>query len=322
LADLNHKPQLLFVVGPTASGKTALAVEIAERMGAEIISADSVQIYSELKIGSARPSEEELSRVKHHLVGHVSVAADYTAGDFEREAREILARNPTKSYLVVGGSGFYVQALEKGMYPIFKADEGVRNELEARADKLGLEGLHRELEERDPEAARKIAPQDRYRIIRALEILTTLEPGQKLSQVREGFEQARRSKGERFPDRLVRTLTLQLERERLEPRVRLRTRKMLQAGLEAEVGELVGKGFGERPALQSVGYREVLQSRLGTLEESLEEAIVRGTLRLAKKQRTWFGRTDALASSLNSASFDAERDLVAAVNWAISAPAT
>jgi len=303
------EPVLLFVVGPTASGKTAIAVSIAEKIGAEIISADSVQFYDELKIGSARPSDEELSRVKHHLVGHISVSQDYTAGEFEREAMEIIRKNPTKNFLVVGGSGFYIQAFEKGMFPTDRASEERQARLEERVDNEGLEALHAELKRRDPEAAKKIAVQDRYRLVRALDILEGLPADQTLSQMREDFERESKS---RFPGRRVATLGLRIERARLEPRVALRTRMMMEAGFLEEVRALKERGLGLRPALQSVGYKEVLQYLNGEVQESeLEALITQGTLRLAKKQRTWFAR------AAETHWFDAETERESAIKWAV-----
>lgn len=301
-------PVLLFVVGPTASGKTALAIEIAKQIDAEIISADSVQFYDELKIGSARPSDEELSQVPHHLVGHVSVRDEYTAGDFAREAMEIVNARHHKNFLVVGGSGFYIQAFEKGMYPIDRASLEIQEKLESRVDEIGLEAVYGELVRRDPETARKIAVQDRYRIVRALEILETLPAEQTLSQLKFDFEQAAKH---RFPGRRVQTLGLRIERARLEPRVQARTASMLAEGLLDEVRALKVGGLSDRPALQSVGYKEVLQFLGGEFpESSLAARIEQGTLRLAKKQRTWFQRAPTTRW------FDAETERAEAIDWA------
>lgn len=299
-------PILFFLVGPTATGKTALAVDVAEEIGAEIISADSVQFYEELKIGSARPSDLELARVKHHFVGHVSVASDYTAGDFERDAMALVRSQPQKNFIVVGGSGFYIQAFEKGMYPIHRKNEDIQNRLERRIDVEGLLAIHQELVRRDPETAAKIAPQDRYRIVRALEILETMAPGETLSKMKYDFELEAKN---RFPERRLATFGLRLDRARLEPRVLLRAKSMLENGLIEEVRTLVAKGFADRPALQSVGYKEVLQHVRGELSlESLDAMIVQGTLKLAKKQRTWFAR------GLETTWFDADSERERAKN--------
>lgn len=288
MTQVRPSSRLTFVVGPTASGKTALAIDIAQKINAEIISADSVQFFEELKIGSARPAIEELARVKHHFVGHVSVAQDYTAGDFARDAMALIQKNPSQNYVVVGGSGFYIQALEKGMYPTDRASEEAQDRIEARVDEFGLEAVYGELQKRDAAAAAKIAVQDRYRIVRALEILETLSPDQTLSGVKAIFETQAKL---RFPGRTVQTIGLRIERARLEPRVKMRTIQMLKAGFVDEVENLVRRGYDARPALQSVGYKEVLQHLKGEIPESdLVPLIVRGTLRLAKKQRTWFNR--------------------------------
>lgn len=290
---------LVAIVGPTATGKSDLAVDIAievERVSqssrkVEIISADSVQIFRELKIGAARPPERDLARVKHHLVGHVSIADDYTAGDFERDAMALIESKPETDFLIVGGSGFYVQALLRGMYPIEKADPQLRAGLEARADQEGLGALHRELAMKDPESARKIAPQDRYRIVRALEAMATLSSGQTLTSVREAFD--RRAQG-RFGKRRLATIGLRSPKADLERRVRKRVQTMLQQGLLNEVEAVAAAGLLERPALQSVGYKQCLTYRQAPLAERslarLEDEIVQATLKLAKKQRTWFTR--------------------------------
>ena len=287
-----------FVVGSTASGKSDLAVAAAlacAKSGrpVEIISADSVQIYRELVIGSARPCERDLLSVRHHLIGHVSVADDYTAADFAREATAIIARSPETPFLVVGGSGFYVQALMRGLYPIEKANPAVRSELEGRAQVEGLEALYRELQAKDAETAVKIAPQDQYRIIRALEILASLPMGETLSQIRREFEVSSKEHLARlFPGRAIATFGLKIERERLERRARLRAELMLREGLVAETEAL--RSYWSRPVLQSVGYRETIEHLRGGIPLSeLVPAIVSSTLRLAKKQRTWFSRDDA-----------------------------
>ncbi|CAN5694759.1 tRNA (adenosine(37)-N6)-dimethylallyltransferase MiaA [soil metagenome] len=300
MSEVRPLSRLTFVVGPTASGKTALAIDIAQKTNAEIISADSVQFFEELKIGSARPTDQELALVKHHFVGHVSVAQDYTAGDFARDAMDLIQKNPSQNYVVVGGSGFYIQALEKGMYPTDRSSEAAQDRIEARVDELGLEAVYRELQKRDALTAAKIAVQDRYRIVRALEILETLPAEQTLSGVKSMFETQAKL---RFPGRTVQTIGLRIERARLEPRVKMRTIQMLKAGFVDEVTDLVKRGYDARPALQSVGYKEVLQYLKGEIPESdLAPLIVRGTLRLAKKQRTWFNRAP------ETAWFDAESE--------------
>ncbi len=289
---------LVFLVGATATGKSELAVAAASQLvkaghPVEIISADSVQIYRELVIGSARPSETELAVVPHHLIGTVSVVDDFTAADFARDAISIIQRSPQTTFFVVGGSGFYLQALMRGLYPIEKADPVVRAELEARARSEGLAALHRELELKDAETAAKIAPQDRYRIIRALEIHAQLPKGETLSRIRREFEISSAGRlAALFPGRQFVSFGLRLERARLAARVTHRVELMLRQGLIAEVEGL--RTYWTRPALQTVGYREVVAYLQGAMPlVELAPAIVQSTLRLAKKQRTWFQRDDA-----------------------------
>lgn len=295
-----RRSNLLFLVGPTATGKTALAIEFAKQFGAEIISSDSVQVYRELVIGSARPSVSELREVPHHFIGHVSVADDYTAGTYEREALELITANPDRSFVVCGGSGFYVQALLKGMYPIEKANPEIQQRIESRIDSEGIGAVYQQLVEKDPEAAKTIAEQDRYRIVRALEIMES-QGGEKLSEIKRRFEDASRR---RFPGRNIATLGLKVDRPSLEARVIARTSQMLKLGLVDEVKQLIDQGFEGRPALQSVGYRETLEHLKARVAMSeLKAAIVKGTMRLAKKQRTWFARDPGTFW------FDADRDL-------------
>ncbi len=282
---------VLFVLGPTASGKTDLAFEIASRAGAEVISADSVQFYRELVIGSARPSLEQLNAIRHHFVGHVSIAEDYTAGSFERDALSLINDNPKRSFVVCGGSGFYVQALQYGMYPIEKANLETQKKIEADIEMRGLADVYEEFKRLDPEAAERVSAQDRYRIVRSLEILYSLQ-GRKLSDVKRQFESSRKH---RFPKREIFNFVIQASREELMPRVQRRTQTMLTAGLVEEVRALMASGFSDRPAMHSVGYKETvefLKSKNGqhSSQEGLAQGIVQGTLRLAKKQRTWFSR--------------------------------
>jgi tRNA dimethylallyltransferase len=195
----------------------------------------------------------------------------------------------------------------KGMYPIEKADPEIQARLERRIDAEGLSEVYRELVAKDPEAAKSIAEQDRYRIVRALEIMES-QGGEKLSDIKQRFEDASRF---RFPGRKVATLGLKIDRSSLESRIAARTDQMLKLGLLEEVRGLVDAGFLDRPALQSVGYRESLEhiQAPGSLSD-LKASIVKGTMRLAKKQRTWFARDQSAFW------VDAERELDAASQFA------
>lgn len=298
---------LVFLVGSTATGKSDLAVEACQRFMAheslksvppEIISADSVLFYRELVIGSARPSIDEMTRVPHHLIGFLSVADDFTAGEYYRRVVDLIQSRPETPFVVAGGSGFYIQVLLKGLYPLEKANPALRLRLEERAAIEGLEALHVELSRRDAELAMKVSKNDRYRVIRALEAMESIGSGETLSEIRNRFEEDAKYHTERaFPGRRVSIMGLRAEKGTLEKRVRERARKMLNLGLIEEVRGL--SRYWQRPALHSVGYKETvdyLKSQSSGEAVSLNELsdrISQSTMRLAKKQRTWFSRDDA-----------------------------
>lgn len=288
-----QKPKLLFIVGPTAAGKSDFAVELAEKLQDregrpyEIINGDSVQFFTGVDIGAAKPSVELISRIPHHLVGHLPLGATYTAGDFRRDALKIIlgsGEEKQTQFIVVGGSGFYLLALEKGMYDVPKASEEIKIQLEDDLRHLGLPALYNELKKRDPEAIHKIMPADQYRILRSLEVLRSAPPGATLTKIREEFERKRPPS-----PFVVNKIGLKCERSVLRLRVEKRTKEMLTRGLIDEVKELRFQGLADWGPLSSVGYREVQNMLNGELSESeLESAIVTSTMQLAKRQMTWF----------------------------------
>jgi tRNA dimethylallyltransferase len=280
--------KVVFVVGPTASGKSDLALKLARDNQGAIINCDSVQLYKSLDIGSAKPSAADFASVPHYLFDVVNQGEEATAGRYQRDFFETMKRieNQYRYAFVVGGTGFYFQAIEKGMYQIGAADEKVRAMVEEELSReQGPEKLYQELVAADPVTAAKISPNDHYRISRAIEMMRT--HGRPVSEIKKEFlEQA-----EPFPYPLLK-LGIRGSREELTPRVRLRTQKMLQAGLLDEVKALLAKGLKDWSPLQSVGYKECLEYFSGSLPDlqSLEGKIVQNTLRLAKRQRTWFQR--------------------------------
>ncbi len=275
---------IYFVVGPTASGKSNWALNEAQKIGGEILNADSVQIYKHLDIGSAKPSAEEREVAPHHLYDLVEPDIEFTAGDYRRHAlRRIGERIEKAPLLVVGGSGFYIQALEFGMFDV----NAISDEIQKRVAEIEATGrLYAELLKLDPTSAEKIGPPDLYRLRRALQV--TLAEGRPFSTIQAEFLDKKESLGDQFT---LKKVGLSTDRETLRRRVSRRTNAMLEAGLIDEVQGLVAKGYGETRVLRSVGYRECLDFLAGRLKrEDLVGAIITSTMQLAKRQLTWFKR--------------------------------
>lgn len=295
-------PQVVFVAGATASGKSDWALAVAEQRGAIIVNCDSVQVYQGLRIGSGLPSEEDFARADHRLYSYVTPPQEISAGDYRRDFFSLINGLPANAQvLVVGGTGFYFQAIEKGMFeaPGVSVDisEAVRRDLET----LGSERLWQELFRLDEETAHRLAPADSYRIARALELVRA---GYIPSQLRKGFE------AEPFPFPL---LKLRVGRERSELRTRIRTRakKMLEQGLLGEVADHLDRGLESWAPLASVGYKEaVLALREGRGEDWLLEEICLRTGQLAKRQETWFKRDPEMEVYLGDESFPRFQDRV------------
>jgi len=280
--------KVVFIVGPTASGKSDLAMQLAERNQGVIVNCDSIQMYQGLDIGSAKPTDEDFAKVPHYLFNAIPVGQEVTAGFYQREFFNALKQieNRYRYAFVVGGTGFYFQAIEKGMYPTGAADETVRNQVEAELlEPEGPEKLYQELQNRDPIAAAKISVNDHYRISRAVEMMRV--HGRPVSEIKKEFAE----KAEPFPYPLLK-LGVRGSREDLTPRVEKRTRKMLEAGLLDEVRGLLDQGLKDWGPLQSVGYKESVDflQNASTDLKPLEDLIIQNTLRLAKRQRTWFQR--------------------------------
>jgi tRNA dimethylallyltransferase len=273
------RPRVVAIVGPTGTGKSELALAVAERSGAEIVSADSMQVYRGMDIGTAKPSAAVRARVPHHGLDLVAPDQPMSAGRWAEVARAaataIAGRG--RPILLVGGTGLYTRAFAGGLIRGAESDPALRAELEARSD----ESLRGELERRDPAAAARIPPRDRVRTVRALEALTLA--------ARPITEQ---HASHRFEDRPfdVRWLGLALERGVLAERLRARVDAMFAAGWIDEVRGLHAAGYGPklRP-LQSIGYREIGELLAGRLDEvAAREQIWFATRRYAKRQRTWF----------------------------------
>jgi len=283
--------KVVFVVGTTASGKSDLALRLAQKFSGAIINCDSIQLYQNLDIGSAKPTQEERASVPHFLFDVVSEGQEITAGQYVKLCEETLKKIEKQFPVafVVGGTGFYFQALEKGMYPTGHADEAMKQQVEEELSTPdGALQLYEELKAKDPIAAQRIFPNDHYRLGRAIELMRV--HGKSLTEVQAQFESEQRP----FPYPLLK-LGIKLSREKLEPRVKLRTEQMLNQGLIEEVRELLQRNEAKWAPLASVGYRETVEYLHSPMtREELHEKIVQDTLRLAKKQRTWFGRDEEI----------------------------
>lgn len=278
---------ILFVVGPTGSGKSRLALDLAKELHLPIVNCDSVQVYRRVNIGTAKPSVEEMNSVAHHLFDLISPPLEFTAGEFRREALSVLENlTPSTPVIMVGGSGFYIQALQKGMYEVSQVSESIRLSLEQELAQRGLGPLFEELLARDPELALKVGPTDTYRILRGLGLLRT--HGKTLTEIQIEFQ---KNSDIAFPYRFA-TLGLHINRNQLRERLQKRAWQMVEAGLIEEVEDLLADQLSDWAPMKSVGYKETLSYLRGELgdRDQLTAAITANSMRLAKRQRTWFRR--------------------------------
>lgn len=276
--------KVIVICGPTASGKTALSIELAKRINGEVVSADSMQIYDEMSIGTAKPDEEEMQGIKHYLIGNVSPTTRYSVSDYKSDAMNAIEEiiNKNKMPIVVGGTGLYVNSLIYGIdYPEVKTDLEYREELEKIAKKGGLKHLYEKAMQIDPEAAKNISENDKKRIIRILEIYK--ETGKTKTQL----EIESRKNGVPYD---YRVFAINMPREILYDRINRRVDIMIERGLIDEVKQLYEK-YGEelRTAVQGIGYKEVIDYLNGVYsKEEMVEKIKMETRRYAKRQLTWF----------------------------------
>jgi tRNA dimethylallyltransferase len=274
---------LVGVVGPTAVGKTSVAIELARRWNADIVSADSMAIYRHMDIGTAKPSAEEQRSVKFHMVDVVDPDQPFTVADFQNSAVEIIdsliiADHPV---LLVGGTGLYIKAVIDGLdIPTAGPDIDFRSEMASLAETHGHEYVHKLLQKADPLTASRLHPNDHKRVVRALEVYR--QTGKPLSTMHSKDRQSR------YPGALQ--FGLDVARDDLYNRIERRVDRLFAEGLVAEVSALLGKGYDTHlPALQGLGYKETAAFIKG--ECSLDEAIQtlkQGTRRFAKRQLTWF----------------------------------
>ncbi|MCQ4921720.1 tRNA (adenosine(37)-N6)-dimethylallyltransferase MiaA [Tissierella carlieri] len=287
---MKNKDNLFILIGPTAIGKTALSIELAKKMNGEIISADSMQIYKYMDIGSAKITKEEMDDIPHHLIDIVLPNEDFTVANFKDSAikliRDINSKN--KIPIVAGGTGLYINSLVYNLnFTQVAPNDEIRNKLESLGDKYGNEYLHQELQRIDVKSAEKISVNDRKRIIRAIEIFEMT--GKPMSEYNENFRRP-------VEDYNLVMIGLNMDRKELYNRINLRVDIMIEEGLMEEVKKLLSMGYSkELVSMQGIGYKEIIMYLEGSisLDKSIE-MIKQGTRNYAKRQLTWFRRDNRI----------------------------
>lgn len=280
----SQKPLAIFLMGPTASGKTALAVELVQRFPMEIISVDSALIYKGMDIGSAKPDAETLAKAPHRLIDFLDPSESYSAADFREDALKAMAEITAqgKIPLLVGGTMLYFKVLKEGIAKLPAADETIRAQLLLEAKEKGWPALHRELEQVDPESAARLNPNDAQRLQRALEVYRAT--GRSLTQWHK------QQKTETFPYEVVNIAVSPTDRAVLHDRIAQRFHEMLTQGFYDEVKALYNRGDlnPNMPSMRAVGYRQMWDCLDGKISYAeMEERGIIATRQLAKRQITW-----------------------------------
>lgn len=282
---MNSYTPLVFIVGPTCTGKSAFAYQLSDQHGFSVVNCDSVQIYKHIDIGSAKPSKQEMNQYKHYLYDFVDFPEEFTAGQYREKALSLIDSS-AEPLIFVGGSGFYIMALENGMYEVEEVSKEIVDQLQVIIQTEGALGLYKRIEQQDPEFAKTISEQDSYRCKRALGLMMQLN--MTMTMIKKQFSQQTEKLKLKNP---IVKIGLDMDREVLRDLVRKRVESMLEQGLVDEVKRHIENGFINWAPLLSVGYKEVVESinhQWGRAQ--LEDEIVKNTMRLAKKQRTWFKR--------------------------------
>lgn len=276
---------LIVIEGPTASGKTTLAIQLAQHFSTEILSADSRQFYKGLNIGTAKPSQKELSSVKHHFIDSLDLTDDYNISDFEKDALSTLHNIFSKKNIAVlaGGSGLYIRAVCEGIDEIPGRDESIRLDIIKLLEENGITALQNKLKILDPEYHRSVDLSNTHRLVRALEVC--ISTGQKYSGLRKNQASKR--------DFNIIKIGLLLEREELYKRIDQRVDEMVKQGLVQEVKSFID--FRERNSLNTVGYKEIFEFLNGNISlEIAIDLIKKNTRNYAKRQMTWFRREEGI----------------------------
>ena len=270
-------PIVLALVGATGIGKSELSLQIAEHFNAEIIGVDSRQVYKGFCIGTAQPDAASMQRVKHHMVDFLPPTEAFSAGEFCRLVKNLLAENPEKNYILVGGTGLYVQSLFLGLPKIPAVPQSIRERFEVLAANDGPDSLYKMACQVDPESAQNVNPNNTMRLVRILEVFEAT--GRKLSDYQKEREGGIGS---------VPVFWLQRERDVLYKRIDVRVDQMIKDGWVEEVRELSKTVPLTVPAWQSLGYRELLQAKTASEMDDIIEEVKKKTRNYAKRQLTWF----------------------------------
>ena len=278
-----QKNKVIVICGPTASGKTALSIELAKQIHGEIVSCDSMQIYKDMNIGTAKPTPEEMQGIKHYLIGYVSPEVRYSVADYKADAKKAIKEiiQKGKMPIVVGGTGLYLDSLIYEIeYQDIKFDEEYRKELEKEVDEKGLEELYERAKQIDAKAIEKISPNDKKRILRILEIYHAT------GKTKTEQEIESRKKEVEYDYKVY---ALDWDRQKLYDRINKRVDMMVEKGLIEEVKQILDKYDTFPTAMQGLGYKEVVEYLEGKLtKEEMIEKIKMETRRYAKRQLTWF----------------------------------
>jgi tRNA dimethylallyltransferase len=281
---MHPKPKVIVICGPTGIGKTSVGIDLAQTFGGEIISADSMQIYRYMDIGTAKPNAEELATVPHHMIDIIDPDEDFDAVQFSDRARPMILEIESRSRIpiVVGGTGFYIKSLLHGLFQSKAVDPKIRSRLKKEAAEIGGSYLYDRLKQMDPDTANRLHPNDSYRVIRALETIEST--GRSLSDYHQNHG---------FADNPFNGLKigLQMDRRKLYRRIDRRVDAMVEAGFVDEIKKLLGMGYSTGlKSMQSIGYRHMADFIADRLPwEECIRTLKRDTRRFAKRQFTWFG---------------------------------
>lgn len=287
---MKNKENLFILLGPTAIGKTDISIELAKRMDGEIISADSMQIYKYMDIGSAKVTQEEMDGVEHHLVDFLYPDEEFTVANYKSRAKELITtiNNKKKISIVAGGTGLYINSLVYDLnFTEVPPNEEFRRELESVAEEQGNEFIHQKLEDIDEESSKKISPNDQKRVIRALEIYQVT--GKTMSEYNKDFRKP-------VEDYNLVMVGLNMDRAKLYERINLRVDIMIENGLVEEVKSILSRGYDkDLISMKGIGYKEIIMylENILSLEEAIE-LIKQKSRNYAKRQLTWFRRDDRI----------------------------